>query len=74
MATANKIEETLRQKYKCIINVSNCSGNLLKIKIYIKTGIECEFLVMYFDYMTYDEYIKDLSERIDAKIAEIFHK
>lgn len=71
---ANKIEKILQEKYKFIINVVNKTDNLLQIRIYIKNGIECEFLVMYFDYLSLEENIKDLIKRIDKRIPELFYK
>lgn len=71
---SNKIEKILQEKYKFIINVVNKTDNLLQIRIYIKNGIECEFLVMYFEYLSLEENIKDLIKRIDKRIPELFYK
>lgn len=71
---ANKLENILRNLYKCIINVKNKSSNLFQIRIYIKCEMEIEFLYLYLEDYSIEENIENLKRKIDKVIVNLFRK
>lgn len=71
---SNKLETILKDIYKCIVNVNNLSGNLFRIRIYIKYEMQVEFLYLYLEDYNMESNIDNLKEKIDKEIVNLFRK